>query len=108
MYSYYAELVCNMYVMAMGIHCYTIVMSCHAMSYSQQKVLLYNWNEEAVVGKYKGPEKDITQVRSLCNVNHYAALLLITLCVTCEGLNVTVMLNVQIDYYYTCSSKYGS
>ena len=27
-----------------------------------QKVLLYNWSDEAVVGKYKGPEKDITQV----------------------------------------------
>lgn len=29
-----------------------------------QKVILYNWNDEAVVGKYKGPEKDITQVSS--------------------------------------------
>ena len=35
------------------------------MFYSMQKVVLYNWNEEAVVGKYKGPEKDITQVSLL-------------------------------------------
>jgi len=27
-------------------------------------VLLYNWTDEAVVGKYRGPEKDITQVNS--------------------------------------------
>ena len=46
-------------------------MSCNAMSYSQQKVLLYNWNEEAVVGKYKGPEKDITQVRLIIMLLFY-------------------------------------
>ncbi|XP_065917457.1 WD repeat-containing protein 31-like isoform X2 [Dysidea avara] len=31
---------------------------------ADKKVLLYNWSDEAVVGKYKGPEKDITQVIS--------------------------------------------
>ena len=41
------------------------VLSCYI---PMQKVVLYNWNEEAVVGKYKGPEKDITQVsyNNLC------------------------------------------
>ena len=41
-----------------------VLVQFHLVS-SMQKVLLYNWTDEAVVGKYKGPERDITQVNSV-------------------------------------------